>query len=152
MGAGIIPAPQVLGYAADFAYVVEADHEHAKEQHSGNSSGPVPMVRHHAIFGAHGDHANDLQRAQISGHKRKARDPTGQGTAGQQVIFRGSHAVLEPVADAQHKEDVRHQYREIDGSEMHVESERISQIGGPCQISKRFRNWFRIVDSPCGAC
>ena len=31
MGAGIIPAPQVLGYAADFAYVVEADHEHAKE-------------------------------------------------------------------------------------------------------------------------
>ena len=77
---------QVLGHRADLGPVVEGHHHDAQEDHRRDGADPVEVDGGHAVLGAVGRHAEDLQRAEIGGDEGQAGDPGGQRPPGEEEV------------------------------------------------------------------
>ena len=109
----VVPAPQILGDAADPGAVVERHHHDAEEDHGRHRADPVVVHDADAVLGSAGRHAEDLDRAQIGRDERNPGDPGRERPAGQEEVRRGLDQTAEREPDPDDEDEVDDQQHEV---------------------------------------
>ena len=119
---GVVEAQaQVVGHAADLGAVVEGHHHDAQEDHRRDRADPVEVHGRDAVLGTVGGHAEDLERAEVGGDEGQARDPCGQGPAGQEEVDVGLDGQTRDRADPEHHQEVDAEDGVIEGADVEAQ-------------------------------
>ena len=126
--------PQVLGHRADLGPVVERHQHQPEEHHRGHRADPVVVNGRDAVLGAVGGLAEDLERAQVRGDERQARDPCRQRAPGQEEVEIGLDRQPGDEPDAEHHREVDRDDHVIDRAGMQSQHGLLlSQTSTPAQ-------------------
>ena len=98
--------PQVLRHRADLGPVVERHQHQPQEHHRGHRADPVVMDGGDAVLSAVGGLAENLERTQVRGDERQARDPCRHRAPGQEEVEIGLDRQPSDEPDAEHHREV----------------------------------------------
>ena len=113
---------QVSRHRVGLADIVERHHDHAQQQHGGDSADPVPVGSEDAILVGRAGPAHQFQRTEIGGNKAESGDPGCHFAPGHEELFTGVGLGLEVKADPD-------DHGKVDGNDGDVERAQMRQRG-----------------------
>ncbi|MCO5546639.1 hypothetical protein L7F22_000072 [Adiantum nelumboides] len=132
LGGPVEPLEQELGDAAGLGAVVERHHHDAEEHHRRDGAEPVVVHGRDAVLRPVGDHADELDGAEVGRDERQPGDPRRHRPAGQQEVQAGGHRASCREADPEHEDEVEGDQQVVD--QVRVEAQDL--LGGHAASSR----------------
>src|SRR5690606_33424159 len=114
----------------------------AEEQHGRYRADPEVMRGRHAVLGAVGRHAHDLDRAEVGGHEGQARHPRRKRTSGQEEIETRRYLLAGQVADTEYECEIESEQQVVDRVGIKPQVRFSEDMHGPPPVSTTVMHSF----------